>query len=213
MGTNDHTLEERAAESPGRGNLFVITGPSGVGKGTVVSELLHAIPNLKRSCSVTTRDKRAGEREGDDYFFRTPDEFEKMKAEGHFLEWAEFAGNCYGTPKQWVIEQLTRGFDVILVIEVQGAKQVRVSFPPAILVFLAPPSFEELEKRLRGRNTESEAKIKLRLKKAEQELSEKHLFHYEVVNDDVTAAVNNLQHIVYAERCRIRSNKVPKNVR
>jgi guanylate kinase len=186
------------------GNLIVITGPSGVGKGTVVERLLATVPNLKRSVSVTTREKRPNEVEQVDYFFRSADEFERLNSENAFLEWAEFAGGLYGTPHLWVTEQLKAGIDVILEIEVQGAKQVKLKVSDAVLVFLSPPSFEALEARLRNRATETPEKLSMRLAKAKQELTEKQLFHYEVVNDVVDQAVDNLVHIVYSERCRIK---------
>jgi len=195
--------------SPSResGNLIVITGPSGVGKGTVVERLLATVPKLKRSVSVTTREKRPNEVEGVDYFFRTTEDFKRLVSESAFLEWAEFAGGLYGTPHLWVTEQLKSGIDVILEIEVQGAKQVKKKVSDAVLVFLSPPSFEALEERLRNRATETPEKLALRLAKAKQELTEKQLFHYEVVNDVVDEAVNNLVHIVYSERCSIKPQR------
>jgi len=185
-------------------NLIVVTGPSGVGKGTVVSKLLQQVQNLTKSVSVTTRELRPSEVEGVDYFFRTADEFEAMIDSGLFMEWAEFAGNLYGTPSAWVVEQLASSRDVILEIEVQGAKQIKERFPQAVLIFLSPPSLAELKSRLKGRATETAVKLTLRLAKARQEMRERALFHYEVVNDNIDDAVNNLAHIVYAERCRIR---------
>lgn len=185
------------------GNLVVITGPSGVGKGTTVQALLSLVPGLSRSVSVTTRTKRTEEAESVDYFFATKKEFEEMCRKKLLMEWAEFAGALYGTPQAWVEQELQAGRDVILEIEVQGAKQIRDHFPDAILIFLSPPSFEALEDRLTGRATETPEKIALRLKKAKQELKQKHLFHYEVVNDNLDEAVNNLAHIIYAERCKI----------
>jgi guanylate kinase len=195
---------ENTPLAPKRGNLFVFTGPSGVGKGTICKQLLAQVTGLRKSISVTTRAQRPGEQDGVNYFFRTVDEFEQMRAANQLMESAEFAGSHYGTPKQWVIEQLNLGFDVILEIEVQGAKQVMQRFPEAVLVFVSPPSFEDLRARLVGRGTETPEKIALRLSKAQQEMRERHLFHYEVVNDNVEHAVMNLAHIVYAERCRIR---------
>ncbi|HEY9679718.1 MAG TPA: guanylate kinase [Drouetiella sp.] len=202
-----------------RGNLIVVTGPSGVGKGTVVQRLLKEVPNLAKSVSVTTRAKRPGETEGVDYFFRSYEDFAEMLENQQFLEWAEYSGNFYGTPSHWVLEQLrikkdskggdSAGTDVILEIEVDGAKQVFDRFPQAVLIFLSPPSFDELKTRLKLRATESPAKIVLRLHKARQEMRERGLFHYEVVNDNIDEAVNNLAHIVYAERCRIRDTKAP----
>lgn len=186
------------------GNLFVLTGPSGVGKNTIIDRVLSEAGGLVESVSVTTRKQRDGERDGVDYFFTDRESFEKMKSHNHFIESAEFAGNYYGTPRNWVQMRVQEGLDVVLVIEVQGAKQVKQQFPDAILVFLAPPSMVELEKRLRRRATESEDVIAMRLDKAGQEMNQRHLFHYEVVNEDVDQAVNNVLSIVYAERCRIQ---------
>ncbi|HEY9788887.1 MAG TPA: guanylate kinase [Candidatus Obscuribacterales bacterium] len=197
---------ENTPLSPRRGNLFVFTGPSGVGKGTICKQLLAGVTGLRKSISVTTRNQRPGEEDGVNYFFRTVEQFEQMRAANQLMESAEFAGSYYGTPKQWVIEQLDLGFDVILEIEVQGAKQVMQRLPEAVLVFVSPPSFEDLRARLVGRGTETPEKIALRLSKAQQEMRERHLFHYEVVNDNVEHAVLNLAHIVYAERCRIRQS-------
>ena len=192
------------------GNLFVFTGPSGVGKGTIREQLLLQVPGLLRSVSVTTRQRRPGEQEGVSYFFRSREEFEEMRANNELMESAEFAGSYYGTPKAWVEQQLRAGLDVLLEIEVQGAKQIRQRFPSAVLIFVSPPSFEALRQRLVGRNTETSEKIALRLTKAQQELREKYLFHYEVVNDNIEEAVMNLTHIVYAERCRIDTNSESK---
>jgi guanylate kinase len=201
-----------------KGNLIVITGPSGVGKGTVVQRLLDDVPNLAKSVSATTRAMRPGEQDGIDYFFVTDEKFAEMLENHEFMEWAEYSGNFYGTPRKWVEEQLRvkrseegdhAGTDVILEIEVDGAKQICDRFPQAVLIFLSPPSFDELKSRLKGRGTESPAKIQLRLHKARQEMRERGLFHYEVVNDNIDEAVKNLTHIVYAERCRIRETKAP----
>ncbi len=186
------------------GNLFVLTGPSGVGKNTIIDRVLAEAGGIVESVSVTTRKQREGERDGVDYFFTDKSSFEKMRTHNHFIESAEFAGNYYGTPKNWVENRIMEGLDVVLVIEVQGAKQVRTQFPQAILVFLAPPTMDELEKRLRTRATEPEDVIAMRLDKAGQEMKERELFHYEVVNEDVDQAVNNVLSIVYAERCRIK---------
>lgn len=186
------------------GNLIVFTGPSGVGKGTLRKLLIEQCPNLVCSVSVTTREQRFGEQEGVDYFFRTFEQFDELRAQDELMEWAEFAGSYYGTPRVWVKEQLALGIDVLLEIEVQGAKQIATAFPQAVLIFISPPSFNALRERLANRGTESTEKVALRLRKAEQELKERHLFDYEVVNDDVEEAVRNLVHIVYAERCRIK---------
>lgn len=190
--------------NPGRsGTLLVVTGPSGVGKGTVVGKTIEEVDKIAKSVSVTTRARRKGEDEGVHYFYRSEKEFFEMRDRGEFLEYAEFAGNYYGTPAVWVDDMLSHGIDVILEIEVQGAMQIREKRKDAVLIFLSPPSFEALAKRLRTRGTESEEKITERLKKAEGEIKQRHLFNYEVINDNLTEAVRNLESIVYAERLRI----------
>lgn len=185
------------------GSLLVVTGPSGVGKGTIVGAVLDEVDQLAKSVSVTTRPRRSIEVEGEHYFFRSEEEFFAMQKRGDFLEYAEFAGNYYGTPRGWVAQELDNGIDVILEIEVQGAKQIFSEHPEAVMVFISPPNFDELASRLKNRKTETPEKIKMRLDKAQEELQEKNVFHYEVVNDKVEEAVNNLEHIVYAERNRI----------
>lgn len=202
-------IKEGGMKRRSHGNLIVVTGPSGVGKGTVVQKLLNFVPKLTKSVSVTTRSMRSGEEEGTDYFFRSAEQFYQMIESNNFMEWAEFAGNLYGTPKAWVEQQIHQGKDVILEIEVEGAKQILETFPESVLIFLSPPSFEELKKRLKGRGTETTLKVELRLAKARQEMRARGLFHYEVVNDNIDEAVNNLLHIVYAERCRIRDSQTP----
>lgn len=185
------------------GSLLVVTGPSGVGKGTIVGAVLDEVDQLAKSVSVTTRPRRSIEVEGEHYFFRSEEEFFAMQKRGDFLEYAEFAGNYYGTPSHWVSEHLEKGIDVILEIEVQGAMQVREKCKDAILIFISPPSFEDLASRLRSRGTETEEKIAERLKKAKGEMQQRHLFNYEVINDNLKEAVRNLTAIVYAERLRI----------
>jgi guanylate kinase len=204
----DASKQMKKSETDGaprrHGSLFVVTGPSGVGKGTVRKRLLEVVPGILRSVSVTTREKRTGEQEGLDYFFKSTEEFHEMRHQNLLMEWAEFAGSLYGTPRAWVEDQLHKGTDVLLEIEVQGAKQIRERFPSSVLIFLSPPSIETLAARLTGRATETPEKIALRLNKASLEMTQKHLFHYEVVNDNIDEAVSNLMHIIYAERCRIR---------
>ncbi|MBP6743884.1 guanylate kinase [bacterium] len=189
------------------GNLIVLTGPSGVGKGTLVDLVMSRVVGLVRSVSVTTRLPRPGEVEGQSYFFRDRATFDDMLARNEFMEWAEFAGNCYGTPKSWVNAQLKAGHDVLLELEVQGARQIHSQSPSAVLIFISPPNFNELEGRLRARATETAEIILVRLQKAKQELQEKNVFQYEVVNDKLEDAADNLAHIVYAERLRIRTPK------
>lgn len=199
------TKEVIRADSNKRGKVFVITGPSGVGKGTVVRQLLKQVNNLYLSVSATTRAKREGEEEGVHYYFKSKDEFQEMIDSDDLLEWAEFAGDLYGSPKFPINNYLSCGKDVLLEIEIQGAKQVKQKCPDSILIFLAPPSFEALEERLIKRQTESIEKVKIRLNKAKQEMKKLNLFHYLVVNDKLDEAVNNVTGIILAERCKIKS--------
>lgn len=181
-----------------RGNLFVISGPSGAGKGTLVSRLMEAVPDARLSISATTRKPREGEVDGVHYHFSTHDEFMELVDEDGFLEWAEFAGNCYGTPRSFVEQSMAEGAQVILEIEVQGAFQVREKMPDAHLVFIEPPSLEVLEERLRGRGTEDEEAVLRRLATARVELSRKMEYDIRLVNDDLERAVDELIAIVNA---------------
>jgi guanylate kinase len=182
------------------GNLIVFTGPSGVGKGTVVKELFQNLDNLIFSVSVTTREKRSGEEEGKNYFFRTNHEFDELIQADKLLEWAEFVGNKYGTPKDFVFEKLKNGTDVFLEIEVQGALQVKEKFPEALMIFLLPPSIDELEARLRKRATEPEEKILLRLAKARDEMKYINDFDFSVINDSAQRAGKELREIILSRR-------------
>ena len=186
------------------GNLLVLSGPSGVGKDTILEKALSTVPGIKRSVSATTRAMRPGEQEGVDYFFCSKGEFQQLIDNERLLEWAEFAGSRYGTPRQWVEEQLGNGHDVMLEIEVQGAGQIADRFPSVTLIFVMPPSLDALEERLKGRGTESDEKIGQRLERARQEMAQRPWFHYEIVNDEIDHAVESLVHIIYAQRCRIK---------
>jgi guanylate kinase len=177
---------------PHRGRLVVLTGPSGVGKGTVVARLRTLRPDVWVSVSATTRPAREGERDGVQYHFWTPSAFARTIAEGGFLEWAEFAGNRYGTPRAAVERRIADGQTVLLEIELQGARQVREAMPEAFMVFLSPPSFADLEQRLRGRGTEDEQAIARRLARAREELAAAEEFDAVVVNDDVGRAAREL---------------------
>lgn len=178
-----------------KGKLLVLSGPSGVGKGTIVKEVLKLRPNACVSVSCTTRSPRAGEIDGQSYFFISKNQFEKMIEEGGFLEYSEHFGNLYGTPRQFVEERLERG-DVILEIDVNGALSVKKSMPQAVLVMIAPPDREALYARLRGRGTEGEDVISMRLDRAEFELSKAPLYDYTVVNDDLNKAVGEVVKIL-----------------
>ena len=181
------------ASSPGR--LILVTGPSGVGKGTLVSRLMQRHPDLWLSVSATTRSPRAGEEEGRHYFFLSREAFERQVAAGGFLEWAEFAGNLYGTPRAAVQERLDAGRPVLLEIELEGARQVRRSFPDGFQVLLRPPSLQELERRIRGRGSDSEEAIRRRLARAREELRAEAEFDAVVVNDDLDLALAELERV------------------
>jgi guanylate kinase len=179
-----------------RGRLTVITGPSGVGKGTLVKRLLERQPEIWLSVSATTRAPREGEVDGQSYFFHSREAFDALVATGGLLEWAEFAGNCYGTPRKPVQDQLDQGRAVLLEIELEGARQVRRSFPEGVQIFLAPPSFEELERRIRGRGTDAEEAIQRRLQRAEEELRAQGEFDAVVINDDLDTALEALEQLM-----------------
>lgn len=180
-----------------RGLLIVLSGPSGVGKGTVREELFKDESlNLAYSISMTTRLPRPKETNGVDYFFVSTEEFEKNIEAGELLEYAKFVGNYYGTPKNYVDELLEQGKNVMLEIEVQGALQVMAKRPDALTIFLVPPSFEELERRIRGRKTEAEEVVKERLEKARKEIATKDEYKYVVVNDDIIVAKEKIAEII-----------------
>lgn len=186
-----------------RGLLIVLSGPSGVGKGTVRKELFsQPDTNYEYSISMTTRNPREGEEDGVDYFFRTREEFEALIEQGGLLEHAEFVSNYYGTPLAYVQETLEAGRDVFLEIEVQGAAQIREKAPDALFIFLAPPSITELEQRLVGRGTETEDVIARRIATAREEVEMMSLYDYVVENDQVQNACDKINAIIVAEHCR-----------
>ena len=181
------------------GKVFVITGPSGVGKGTLISRLLERVPNLELSISATTREPREGEQDGRDYHFLTPAEFDRRIEAKDFLEFATYSGNRYGTLRSEVAKRLDEGRSVVLEIEVQGAGQVRQAMPESVQVFIAPPDPAVLRERLEGRGADSAEAIDARLKVAEVELAARGDFDHLIVNDDLDRAAAQLEEIVRAE--------------
>lgn len=192
----DHDDALGADAGAKRGNLYVISGPSGVGKGTLVSKLLEARDDIVLSISATTRSPRPGEVDGKDYLFLTHQQFDDLVASDGFIEWAEYAGNCYGTPIAFVEDQLRAGKNVILEIEVQGAFQVKEKFPDATLIFIEPPSMDELKARIVGRGTESDEVIGSRMRTALLEMERKMEYDIAVMNDDIDSAVRRLSECI-----------------
>ena len=181
------------------GKLIVIAGPSGVGKGTLVSMLLARHSQLKLSVSATTRQPRPGEQEGVNYFFLSKEDFETAIVRGELLEWAQYADNYYGTPKARVIEEIERGNYVILEIEVAGARAIANIFPDAQRIFILPPSIDELKQRIRARGTNSEESIAKRLEIAKQEIAASNEFDFQIVNDDLEKAIAQLETAIFDE--------------
>ena len=191
-----------------KGTLMVVSGPAGVGKGTVVKRACElAEGGIHLSISATTRAPRPIDQEGVTYYFKTKDEFRRMIDENEVLEWAEYVGNYYGTPRKPVEDALSRGLDVILEIEVQGAMQIKKNFPDAVLTFIAPPSDEELEKRLRGRGTETEEQILSRLETAKGELALMSEYDYIIVNDEIEQASRDILTVLRADKLTKKNQK------
>ena len=186
-----------------RGNLIVISGPSGAGKGSVIKKLREINDNFWLSISMTSREVRSNDIPDDTYFFVSREEFERRIENGVFLEYAMYNGNYYGTPKDKIADKLNEGIDVILEIEIQGALKVKELIPEAVCIFILPPSMNELKKRLVGRGTDSREKILDRFKTAYNEINEVTKYNYVVVNDELDVAANKVNAILLSERCRV----------
>ena len=186
------------------GLLIVLSGPSGVGKDSVLDELKKIYPALAKCVTMTTRQPRDGEVDGVDYTFVSVEDFKKRVDEGGFLEYAEVHCNLYGTPRSWVEENLAQGADIVLKIDVQGGLTVKHKMPSAVMVFLLPPSMEELERRLRSRLTETDEEMSVRLLNARKELEQISRYDYVIVNDSISKAAEELKAVLIAEHCRIQ---------
>lgn len=189
------------------GVLFVVSAPSGAGKTSLCRELIDRFGDLRQSVSFTTRQARVGEADGIDYHFVGPNVFQRMVEKKQLAEWAEVHGNCYGTSLETLTVAAQQGVDLLLDIDFQGAAQLKQNYQHGVFIFILPPDFIELEKRLRGRGTDTDEVIKKRLKNAEREISEAGWYDYLVVNDDFQIALDELNSIVTAERCRSQRNK------
>ena len=194
---------EKKTESK-KGLLIVLCGPSGAGKGTVHRRVLELDSNIKPSVSVTTRPKRAGEKDGEHYYFKSPEEYKRMLADDAFLESAVVYKNYYGTPKAPVLKTLEAGKDVMLEIDINGAMQIKSRHPESVLIFLTPPSLERLKNQLINRGTETETSLMLRLGSAKSELGQYGQFDYVVFNDTVIQAAQDILGIIAAEKCRVK---------
>ena len=185
------------------GNLIVISGPSGTGKGSIINEVMNRNNNIWYSVSLTSREIRKGEKEGINYYYTSKEDFQSKIKDDDFLEYTEYNGNYYGTPKEYINEKINSGNDVILEIEINGALKIKELIPDAIFVFILPPNLEDLIKRLEKRGTESKEKILDRFKTAYKEINEVTKYNYVVVNDDLNIAIDKVDAIFKAERCRV----------
>lgn len=192
-----------ATPREGRGILFVVSAPSGGGKGTLIQRVLNNVPNLSYSVSFTTRAPRSGEVNGREYFFVSTEQFEQMVAAGEFLEWAHVHSHRYGTSRQQVTREISEGRDIILEVDVQGAASVRQLISDSVSIFILPPSFEVLRQRLLARGTDSLEELDLRLRNAPRELEHYSAFQYLIINDDADRAAGDLRAVIQAERARL----------
>jgi guanylate kinase len=189
-----------------QGLLLIVSGPSGAGKGTVCGAILHKNANISYSVSMTTRKPREGEVHGREYFFVSKEEFADMIKHDQLLEYAEVYGNYYGTPLRYVMEEMRKGRDILLEIEMEGARQVREKFPAAVFVFILPPSMEELSSRLKNRATDDEETISVRLNAAGKEIAQMTVYDYVVINDKIDETVNKLLSIISVEKMKVSRN-------
>lgn len=189
------------------GLLVVISAPSGTGKGTLLKELLQRNENVKLSISATTRKPRESEVDGKNYFFRTVDEFKSMIENDELIEWDEYCGNFYGTPKKYITDTVSEGYDVILEITVEGAINIKNKYDNSVLIFIMPPSFEELKRRIEGRGTECVEIIEKRLQEAKEEIKHINKYDYIVVNDNLEKAINDINCILTSEKLKYERNK------
>jgi guanylate kinase len=203
IGESEIQTKPATETNEGRGILFVVSSPSGGGKGTLIQRVLKQVPNLSYSVSYTTRAPRNGEVNGREYFFVTTEQFEKMVAANEFLEWAQVHSKLYGTARQQVVREVSEGRDIILEVDVQGAASVRALLADAVSIFILPPSFEVLKQRLQARGTDSPEELDLRLRNAPGELKDYSAFQYVILNDDLDRAANQMTAIVHAERARL----------
>jgi len=189
-----------------KGLLIVLSGPSGTGKGTVCKALIGEVPNMEISVSCTTRNPRDGETDGKDYYYKSQDEFIQMIQNGEFLEHAQVFDHFYGTPYKHVKKKLDKGIDVLLEIDIQGAEQVREKYAEAVLIFLVPPSMDELKARIMSRGSETEEQMKKRFAKAYSELERIHQYEYVIINDDIDEVVRKIRCIIQAEKLKVKRN-------
>jgi len=197
-----------SVQSKGKGLIFIISAPSGTGKTTLVKRVMEDVPGLRFSVSYTTRPPRAGEQEGEDYHFVSPAVFQEMVKRGEFLEWAEVLGSRYGTPRVDLKVLAAEGIDLILDIDTQGAKKVREKMESPVLIYLLPPSLEDLEDRLVKRDLDSPDRIKFRMANAQKDMKEARRYHYVIVNDRIEEAAEKLKAIILAERGRNRKQSI-----
>lgn len=187
-----------------KGVLVVVSGPSGVGKGTVLKKLISENSNMRFAISATTRKPRVGEEDGKNYFFKSEEEFKKMIDNNELIEWVNYCGNFYGKPRKYVEETLEEGYDVIVEVEVEGAQNIKKIYPESVLIFIMPPSIEELEARLKNRGTETQEVINGRMNRAREEIAKLDIYDFCVTNDEVEKAVESLETIINAMKFKVK---------